>query len=80
MAEDTEDKKPEEVKEPEKSETVRETERIRRETEELQKAIAEKENADAKAKIAGVSESPQPEEKKEETPAEYAKRISENRL
>ncbi len=58
------------------SETVKETERIRAETERLNKAIAEKENADARAKIAGVTDAGvQPEPEKEETPAEYKDRI-----
>ena len=58
------------------SETVKDTERILAETERLNKAIAEKENAEARAKIAGVVEGPeQVEEKKEETPEEYKDRI-----
>lgn len=61
----------------EKSETVKETERIQAETEQLNKAIAEKANADARAKIAGVADAGQPAEKPaEETPAEYAKRLT----
>ena len=54
-----------------KSETVKDTERIRAETEELEKAIAEKANADARAKVGGVTEAGQPAEK-EETPKEKA--------
>ena len=65
------------IGEGDKSETVKETERIREETERLNKAIAEKENADARAKIAGVTDAgEQPPKEPEETPAEYAKRIS----
>lgn len=58
------------------SETAKETIRIHAETEGLNKAIAEKENADARSKIAGVSAGHTPiEEKKEETPQEYKDRI-----
>ena len=59
-----------------KSETAKETKRIRAETEELEKAIAEKGNADARAKIAGVVVAGQKkEEEKEETNHEYRLRI-----
>ena len=59
-----------------KSETVKDTERIRAETEELEKAIAEKGNAEARAKIAGVVVAGQKkEEEKEETNHEYRLRI-----
>ena len=58
------------------SETAKETERINSETERLKKAIAEKENAEARAKIAGVTDAGiQPEKPVEETPAEYKDRI-----
>ena len=48
------------------SETVKEIERINADTERLNKAIAEKENADARAKIAGVSDAGQPKPTAEE--------------
>ncbi|KKL90647.1 hypothetical protein LCGC14_1902590 [marine sediment metagenome] len=80
----TEEKKVEPVKdtgEGDKSETVKETERIRLETEGLNKAIAEKENADARAKIAGVTDAGiQPEKPVEETNAEYAKRVASGKI
>ena len=64
-----------------KSETVKDTERIRLETEGLNKAIAEKENADARAKIAGVTDAGiQPEKPVEETNAEYAKRVASGKI
>ena len=54
-----------------KSQTVKETERIRAETDRLNKAIAEKENADARAKIGGVTAgNAAPDKPKERTPAE----------
>ena len=65
-----------EVEEVVKSDTVKDTERIQAETEQLNKAIAEKANADARAKIAGVADAGQPSGKpKEETPVEYKNRI-----
>ena len=81
----TEEKKPEttteDTGEGDESETVKETKRISAETERLNKTIAEKENADARAKIAGVTDAGiQPEPPKEETPAEYAKRVSEGNI
>ena len=58
------------------SETAKDTERIRAETEKLNKAIAEKENAEARAKVSGVVVAGQKKEKdKEETNHEYHERI-----
>lgn len=63
------------------SETAKETERINSETEGLDKAIAEKKNADARAKIAGVTDTgTQPPKKVEETPQEYAARVMKGEL
>lgn len=72
------DKKEEPVSDADKgvqSETVVETERINADTERLNKAIAENENAKARAKISGVAEAGQMQEKKEETPKEYSNRM-----
>lgn len=61
--------------------TAKEIERLNAETERLNKAIAEKANADARAKISGVTDAGnQPVEKKEETPEEYAKRVLKGEL
>lgn len=63
-------------KEGDKSEADKEIKRLHAETEGLNKAVAEKENAIAKAKIAGVTDAGvQPEKPKEETPAEYKDRV-----
>lgn len=60
------------------SETAKEIENLNRETERLNKALAEKQNAEARAKLGGVTVgAPQKEEPHEETPAEYSKRIAE---
>ena len=58
------------------SEADKEIERLNAETERLNKAIAENENAKARKKIAGTLEGGQPPvEKKEETPKEYKDRV-----
>ena len=60
-----------------KSQTVIDTERIRTETEGLNKAIAEKESAEARLKLGGGTEAGQkPITAEEETPKEYHKRIN----
>jgi len=53
-----------------------EIEQLNVETERLEKAIAEKKNAEARAQISGVVDAgEQPPEKKEETPAEYKDKV-----
>lgn len=63
----------------EEEQTTNEAEKVKALTEEtksIQEAIAENENAKAKAKLGGVSlGAPQEEEKKEETPTEYKDRV-----
>ena len=77
MEEETkEEEEKEEEKPEEKSQTVQDTERIRKETEELNKSIAEKENAAARAKVAGVADgASDKEEKHEETAKEYKDKV-----
>ena len=58
-----------------KSEADKEVERLNADTERINKAIAENENAKAKEKLGGVAEAGQVAEKKEETPKEYNDRI-----
>ena len=71
------DKPTEDAGKGDKSETVKDTERIRAETEELEKALAEKANADARAKVGGVTEAGQSQKKpEEETPKEYRARVN----
>ena len=70
------DKPKEDADKGNKSQTVKDTERIRAETEGLNKAIAEKENAEARLKVAGNLEGGQkPIKAEEETPKEYHTRI-----
>ena len=70
------DKPKEDADKGDKSQTVKDTERIRAETEELEKAIVEKAEAVARAKIGGFSEAGSVKEKpKEETDKEYRTRI-----
>ena len=64
-----------------KSETAKETDQLNIETQELEKAIAEKKNADARSQIAGVTSGKIAEpEKKEETAREYSDRIMKGEL
>ena len=59
-----------------KPETDEKIERLNADTERINKAIAENENAKAREKIGGITAGAQPEEKKELTPKEYAESIS----
>ena len=60
-----------------KSEALKETERLNAETEGLNKAIAENENAKARQKAGGITEAGKSTEKpKTETPHEYRLRIN----
>ena len=69
--------KPEDTGKGDKSQTLIDTERIRTETEGLNKAIAEKESAEARLKLGGGTEAGQkPIKAEEETPKEYHKRIN----
>jgi|TARA_R100000501_G_C2587141_1_gene88349 predicted metal-dependent peptidase len=67
------------AEEEQKEEVQNETDKVKvleEETKSIQEAIAENENAKAKAKLGGVSlGAPQEEEKKEETPTEYKDRV-----
>lgn len=58
-----------------KSETALETERIRSETEALEKAYAERENAKARLNLGGGTYGNQNQKPKEETALEYQKRV-----
>lgn len=59
-----------------KSEVDEKVEQLNADTERINQAIAENENAKARQKLSGVAEAGRPTEKpKEETPAEYAKEI-----
>ena len=62
------------------SETAKATEVLKAETDELNKQIAEKANADARAQIAGVTTISPKEEKEEITPEDYVKQVMENKL
>ena len=58
------------------SETDKKVEQLNADTERINEAIAENENAKARQKLGGQSEAGKPSEKpKEETPEEYAKKV-----
>jgi len=60
------------------SETNKKVEELNADTERINKAIAENENAKARQRLGGVAEAGQTAVKKEETPKEYADRIMKN--
>ena len=58
------------------SKTNDEVEKINADTERINKAIAENENAKARQRLGGITEAGKaPEKPKEETPQEYAERV-----
>ena len=59
-----------------KSKATEEVERLNEDTERINKAIADNDNAKAREKLAGVSTLKQPKENKEETDKEYRARIN----
>lgn len=58
-----------------KSETAKDTERIRAETDELNKAIAEKEQAEARAKLGGVSSGNSEPKEEEQSDKDFVNEI-----